>query len=321
MNGSKKQEQAVVSRREWLAGSAGAITAGTLARWAAAGGAGAVAASFLATQASAQQAGNSKLYDVINRKVLIIGTGTGNPPWHFQDEKGEFAGFDIAMGRLVAKALFDDPTKVQFQVQSADSRIPSILTGKVDAVFQYMTVTGQRAQQVDFSIPYYREGVGLLMLKSSKYDNYKALLAAGDKVKVSVLQTVYADNLVHAALPKAQAVQLDSVANTLLAVDSQRADCSVTDQSTIRWLILKFPGKYKDSGKAYFPNLYAAALKPGDVIWRTFVNTALADGMSGTQWDYYKQEFKTNFGVTLPDPPLGFPDEARMDQALGLIKS
>jgi len=32
-----------------------------------------------------------------------------------------------------------------------------------------MTVTAQRAQLVDFSIPYYREGVGTLLRKSSPY--------------------------------------------------------------------------------------------------------------------------------------------------------
>ena len=32
-----------------------------------------------------------------------------------------------------------------------------------------MTVTAQRAQQVAFTIPYYREGVGLLLTKDGKH--------------------------------------------------------------------------------------------------------------------------------------------------------
>ena len=42
--------------------------------------------------------------------------------------------------------------------------------------------------------------------------------------------------------------------------------------------------------------------------------------MGGNQWKFYKEEYAKYFGVTLPDPPIGFPDEARMDQALGLIR-
>ena len=34
-----------------------------------------------------------KLEDILARGKLIVGTGVGNPPWHFRDEKGEMAGF------------------------------------------------------------------------------------------------------------------------------------------------------------------------------------------------------------------------------------
>ena len=78
-------------------------------------GVGSLAAAFLATRADAQPAGQSKLYEVINRKTLLVGTGNGNPPWHFQDDNGNFAGFDIAMGRLLAMGLFNDPNKAQFR--------------------------------------------------------------------------------------------------------------------------------------------------------------------------------------------------------------
>jgi len=321
MEGDGKSRRAMISRRRLFTDATGAVAAGGLARWAAAAGTGSIAAAFLATNAAAQQAqGNSKLYDVIKRKMLIVGTGNGNPPWHFQDEKGEFAGFDISMGRLLANALFNDPTKAQFQIQAADARIPSLLTDKVDIVFQFMTISPLRAQQVEFSIPYYREGVGLLMPKASSYRDFKALVAAGTKIKCSVLQNVTADDLVHEALPKAQVVQLDSQANVIQAVDSNRVDVAAVDQSTVRWLTIRFPNKYKDSGKGYYPQLYGGAMKPGDPIWRQFVDTVLTIAMGGNQWKYYKEEYAKYFGVTLPDPPIGFPDEARMDQALGLIR-
>src|SRR5947208_4006891 len=131
---------AMVTRRALLAGSAGAAAAGGVSRWAAAAGAGTLAAAFLATNAAAQQQTKSRLYDIISRKTLIVGTGNGNPPWHFQDEKGDYAGFDISLARILAKGLFNDETKVQFVVQAADARIPSLLTDKVDINFQFMTI-------------------------------------------------------------------------------------------------------------------------------------------------------------------------------------
>lgn len=310
-----------VSRRDLFAGSASVIAGSQLSRWVAAAGAGTLVAGSLATRVGAQTQTNSKLYEVINRKTLLVGTGNGNPPWHFQDEKGEFAGFDISLARTLAKGLFNDPTKAQFVIQAADARIPSLLTDKVDIVFQFMTVTALRSQQVQFTIPYYREGAGLMMPKTSRYRDYKDLLAAGSRVKCSVLQNVGADDLVHEALPQAQVVQLDCQANVIQAVDSNRVDAGAVDQSTVRWLTIRFPDKYKDSGKGWFPMLYSAAVKPGDAIWLAFVNTVLADAMGGLEWKNYKQEYMKYFGLNLPDPPIGFPIEERLDLATGRLRA
>src|SRR3546814_13744970 len=77
---------------------------------------------------------------------------------------------DIDMARLLARNLFDDPEKVEFVIQGSDARIPSQVTDKVDVLCQWMTITAGRAQQVAFTVPYYREGVGMLiMADNSKY--------------------------------------------------------------------------------------------------------------------------------------------------------
>ncbi len=110
-----------------------------------------------------------RLQEVLSRGKLLVGTGTGNPPWHFRDEKGEMAGFDVDIAKIVAKGLFGDDTKIEFVNQASDARIPNIVTDKVDITCQFMTVTAERAQQVNFTIPYYREGVGLLLAAGGKY--------------------------------------------------------------------------------------------------------------------------------------------------------
>ena len=152
-----------------------------------------------------------KLADVLARGKLIVGTGSTNPPWHFRDEAGNLTGFDVDVAKIVAKGLFDDPEKVEFVNQASDARIPNVITDKVDITCQFMTVTAQRAQQVAFTIPYYREGVGLLLSKDGKHKSYDELKAAGADVTVSVLQNVYAEEMVHQALPEAKVDQYESV--------------------------------------------------------------------------------------------------------------
>lgn len=252
-----------------------------------------------------------KLQDVISRGKLVVGTGTGNPPWHFRDETGEMAGFDVDIAKIVAKGLFGDATKVEFVNQASDARIPNIVTDKVDITCQFMTVTAERAQQVNFTIPYYREGVGLMLAAGGKYKNRDEMKAAGSGVTVSVLQNVYAEEMVHQALPDAKVDQYESVDLAYQALNSGRADAVATDMSSLRWFMLKNPGKYADGGYGWNPQTYSCAVKRGEADWLNFVNTALHEAMTGVEYATYAKSFETWFGETPPEPKIGFPGELR----------
>ncbi|MHC8407558.1 MULTISPECIES: transporter substrate-binding domain-containing protein [unclassified Pseudomonas] len=266
---------------------------------------------FAATAAAVgvAQAADSKLDSVLARGKLIVGTGSTNAPWHFQGADGKLQGFDIDIGRIVAKGLFNDPEKVEFVVQSSDARIPNLLTDKVDMSCQFITVTASRAQQVAFTLPYYREGVGLLLPANSKYKEIEDLKAGDDSVTVAVLQNVYAEELVHQALPKAKVDQYDSVDLMYQAVNSGRADAAATDQSSVKYLMVQNPGRYRSPAFAWSPQTYACAVKRGDQDWLNFVNTALHEAMTGVEFPTYSASFKQWFGVDLPTPAIGFPAE------------
>ncbi|MFL1514070.1 ABC transporter substrate-binding protein [Pseudomonas prosekii] len=266
---------------------------------------------FVATAAAVgvAQAADSKLDSVLARGKLIVGTGSTNAPWHFQGADGKLQGFDIDIARIVAKGLFNDPSKVEFVVQSSDARIPNLLTDKVDMSCQFITVTASRAQQVAFTLPYYREGVGLLLPANSKYKEIEDLKAAGDDVTVAVLQNVYAEELVHQALPQAKVDQYDSVDLMYQAVNSGRADAAATDQSSVKYLMVQNAGRYRSPTYAWSPQTYACAVKRGDQDWLNFVNTALHEAMTGVEFPTYSASFKQWFGVDLPSPAIGFPVE------------
>jgi len=259
--------------------------------------------------ATVQAADANKLDAVLARGHLVVGTGSTNAPWHFQGADGKLQGFDIDIARIVAKGLFNDPNKVEFVVQSSDARIPNLLTDKVDMSCQFITVTASRAQQVAFTLPYYREGVGLLLPENSKYNEIDDLRSAGDDVTIAVLQNVYAEELVHQALPKAKVDQYDSVDLMYQAINSGRADAAATDQSSVKYLMVQNPGRYRTPAYAWSPQTYACAVKRGDQDWLNFVNTALHEAMTGVEFPVYAESFKKWFGTQLPTPQIGFPME------------
>jgi polar amino acid transport system substrate-binding protein len=252
-----------------------------------------------------------KIEDVLARGKLIVGTGSTNPPWHFRDETGNLVGFDVDVAKIVAKGLFDDPEKVEFVNQASDARIPNVVTDKVDITCQFMTVTAQRAQQVAFTIPYYREGVGLLLTKEAKHKNFDELKAAGSAVTVSVLQNVYAEEMVHLALPQAKVDQYESVDLMYQALNSARADAAATDMSSLKWFMKQNPDKYLDAGYGWNPQTYSCAVKKGDPDWLNFVNIALREALSGVEFATYSASFEKWFGEAPPPPKVGFPEELR----------
>jgi polar amino acid transport system substrate-binding protein len=260
--------------------------------------------------AASSAGAKSKLTEVLKRGYLIVGTGSTNVPWHFKDEKGELVGMDIDMGRILARGLFNDPTKVKFVEESPDSRIPNILTDKVDIVFQFMTISSLRAQQVEFSVPYYTEGIGLILPAKGKYRNYgemQAAVAKGKKVVIAALQNVDASAVVQEALAGAKDDQYENQGLVYQAVDSGRADAGMVDLSSIKWLAHKQSDKYLDSGFAFHPQNYGAAMRQSDQIWINFVNQVLTDAMTGESFALYKAAYATWFGDELDRPAIGKP--------------
>lgn len=271
------------------------------------GGLALAAAASSARQAAAQSAPTSLLRTVLDRGKLIVGTGSTNAPWHFEDEKGQLVGMDITMGRILAKGLFDDDKKVEFVRQDAAQRIPNINTGKVDIVIQFMTMSPARAQLIAFSRPYYVEGIALLTRPDSDKKTFDSLLKAGSSARVSILQNVDAEASVKKVLPQASVMQLDSQANVILALDSKRVDAAAVDLSTVWWLAKRHPDKYADAGKSWNSMLYGAGMRQGDPDWVRFVDTTFGIAIYGHQNEIYDAAINDYFGLKPPVREPGLP--------------
>jgi len=290
--------------------TSGLVRRGLFGLTAAGAAVGAAAQLLTPSAALAQTVGKSRLQVIKERGRLIVGTGSTNPPWHFEDANGKLQGMDIDMARLLAKNLFDDPEKVEFVLQGSDARIPSLITDKVDIVVQWMTVTAGRAQQVEFTVPYYREGVSLMLLaRGGKFKNFDELKAAGAGVTVGGMQNVFLEEWIRKALPQAKVDAFESPDAVLQALNARRIDAYMSDQSAMRWLMQQAPGRFVDAGYGWMPNSYASAVKPGDPIWLNWVNTVYREAMMGVDFDSFAASYKKWFGIEVATPKVGFPNE------------
>ena len=87
--------------------------------------------------------------------------------------------------------------------------------------------------------------------------------------------------MVHNGVADAEVSTFDSVANSVLALDSGRVDATAIDLSTAQYLTTQSPDKYKIGIDSWQPQTYAFAVKPGDQRWLNWVNTALHEYLAG----------------------------------------
>jgi ABC-type amino acid transport substrate-binding protein len=136
---------------------------------------------------------------------LIIATDATYPPFEVLDEKGEFSGADIDMGRELAKYLGKD---VEFRNINFDGLIAALKSGSVDMVISAMTANDERRKSIDFSDPYVKTGLAILANAKSPVNGLEDLKAPGRRVVARLGTTGAAFLQEH--LPNATVVTLDS---------------------------------------------------------------------------------------------------------------
>ena len=92
-------------------------------------------------KAAAQAAPGSLLRTVLDRGQLIVGTGSTNAPWHFEDEQGKLTGMDIAMAPDPGQGAVRRRDQGRVRAAGPGGAHPNITTGKVDITIQFMTVS------------------------------------------------------------------------------------------------------------------------------------------------------------------------------------
>jgi len=94
-----------------------------------------------------------QLQDIQQRKELRCGTFADVPPFAAPDPKTrEMVGFDVDMCMAIAKRL---GVKATITPLSVEARVPEVKMGRVDITVANLAYTLGRAEQIQFSDPYY----------------------------------------------------------------------------------------------------------------------------------------------------------------------
>ncbi|WP_334292852.1 MULTISPECIES: cysteine ABC transporter substrate-binding protein [Anaerostipes] len=99
------------------------------------------------------------LEEIKDSGQIVIGVFSDKKPFGYVDEKGKYQGYDVYFGNRIGKDL---GVKVKYVPVEAASRVEYLTTGKVDIILANFTVTDERAEQVDFALPYMKVALGIV---------------------------------------------------------------------------------------------------------------------------------------------------------------
>ena len=116
--------------------------------------------------------GSSEVYRTLDEikesGTINIGVFSDKNPFGYVDENGEYQGYDIYFANRLGEDLGVD---VNFVSTEAANRIEYLQTGKVDIILANFTVTDERAEEVDFALPYMNVALGVVSPDSKVIEN------------------------------------------------------------------------------------------------------------------------------------------------------
>ena len=189
-----------------------------------------------AVLACALFAAGASLTNAQARDVLRVGTEPTFAPFEFLDTKTkEFAGFDIDLIRAVAdKAGYD----VQILNMGFDALLPALMTDTIDVVASGMSITPERAERVDFTKPYYKTGLSMLVRKSDaeKYTQFSHLEGRPIAVQIG---TTGADKA--KSIKDAKVTAFNTTSDAFMALSTGSADAVILDRPVIGYFLKSQP--------------------------------------------------------------------------------
>ena len=191
---------------------------------------------------------------------IVIATDATWPPMEMVDENKEIVGFDIDLMKEVAKA---GGFTVEFQNTAWDGIFAGLAAGEYDAVMSSVTITEERKETMDFSVPYINAGQ-ILIVRQETSGVSKLSDLKGKSVGAQIGTTGSFE------VEKVSGVELRTYDEIGLAFEdlaNGRVEAVVCDNPVAADFALmnpNFKGKLKIVGEPFTEELYGVAVQKGN---------------------------------------------------------
>ncbi len=232
---------------------------------------------------------------------IVIGIQGENPPWGFVDGNNQSVGFDADIGNLLAKKI---GVPVQFERVAVANRIPSLMTGKVDALVAVMGMYPDRAKVVQFTKPYSAIDITLIAKPDTEIKSPADLKG----MRIAVARASAQDKAVTAAAPDATIQRFDDDSTAIQAFLAGQVD-ALGANNTYNLSIAKVAPKAQFEVKLKFNRQYnGISVRPGQKQYveelNAFIDEIKANGALDKVYERWLGQKVPEFPVSLPDIPF-----------------
>jgi len=215
--------------------------------------------------------------------VITFGYRDNATPFSYKDREGRVRGYSVELCMRVAGAIQKElglsELRIEWVPVEASTRLDYVTSGKVDAVCGTTTITLSRMKLVDFSVPIYVDGGGVLVRAKTKL----ARLADLKGKRIAVIGgTTTEESLVRGLNAISSPVVLVPVANAAegMAMLSQgKVDGYAADRVVLAYLKLRAPNPnafaFVTGDFSYEP--FGLPVRRDDPDFKLAVNRALAN--------------------------------------------
>lgn len=190
-----------------------------------------------AASAAPEAKGTFRTLDEIKSSGTInIGVFSDKSPFGFVDENGQYQGYDVYFGNRIGEDL---GVKINYVSTEAANRIEYLQTGKVDIILANFTVTPERAQEVDFALPYMNVALGVVSPDSRVI---KSLDEIGADDQVIVISGTTAETYLEKNNPEIKLQKYDAYAEAKTAFENGNGVAWANDNTEVIAFAIENPG-------------------------------------------------------------------------------
>jgi polar amino acid transport system substrate-binding protein/glutamate/aspartate transport system substrate-binding protein len=231
--------------------------------------------------------------------VLKIGYREDAAPYSYENAIGQPAGYTIALCQSVATDIADEVGLAELAVEyvpvGTGDRFSALQEGRIDLLCGATTATLARRALIDFSVPTFIDGAGVL-LRADGPDSFAELAGESVGVRADTTTEEALRNTLQRQGMEATVVPVDSHEDGLARLEAGEITAYFADQAILIFLVSgsQAPDDLKVGEGQFTLEPYALGMQRGDDDFRLAVDASLSRLYRSGEVD---RIFKNSFGA------------------------